>query len=510
MNLVRPMARTESGSIRGSVLTIDGKKIFEYLGVPYAIAERFRRARPVPTWTGVRDATRFGPLAPQIIDDAAIGQEKDSLTANLWLPRYHNGQEPVPAMIWIHGGGYIVGSSGQPETWGAALAARHRIAVIGVSYRLGALGFSVLDHLLGDEYTDAANLALYDLVDAIRWLRRHADVFGVDAENITIAGQSAGGAAVATLLGMPQTEGLFRRAIVQSGTAERVRTPEYGRARTEELLARLAITPHRAHELLQVPLQELLIAQQQLVTSRNRAQIVDDIVFQPSLGEMIPMLPFEGMARGTHGDTDLIVGTNLCEAAGSVPLSLGSAEAIGMPESLPSLLADDYGVPASLAEQYLTALAADHGRSVTGTEALGAYLTDRMQRQPSNRMLEARRDARGSTYSYLFAWEHSPGSGARHSLELPFVFHNLANRELRNELGDSAPIELAHVMSGCWARFARFGDPGDGWLEYWPNRLTRVFDSSITDSADPLSATRMLLKPYGVPARQRPHGTWSR
>ncbi|GAB3749632.1 carboxylesterase family protein [Microlunatus parietis] len=271
--------------------TADGE-IEEFLGVPYAVAERFRLGVDVPPWTGIREARAGAPAAPQVGDDGVVGSE-DCLALNVWRPV---GAAGLPIMVWIHGGGYVGGSATDPITAGDRLAARHGVIVISVGYRLGALGFLSLEHLLGQEFRDSPNLALLDLITGLRWIRDHALELGGDPDRVTVFGQSAGGAAVSTLLGMPATEGLFRRAIVQSGTAERAQPPSFGLERTAELLDLLGLPEAEAERLLELPVETIVRAQTRLIERRSEGRLAPVFAFQPTIdGRLLTTLPYRSV-----------------------------------------------------------------------------------------------------------------------------------------------------------------------------------------------------------------------
>ncbi|WP_152363834.1 carboxylesterase/lipase family protein [Microlunatus speluncae] len=494
----RPLIATSGGIVRGVRRVSPDGPVQEFLGVPYARAERFRPATAVPPWAGIRDTIEYAPAAPQLVDDVVAGSESDCLALNVWRPE---GAEGRPIMLWIHGGGFYSGSTAAPVTAGDRLAARHGVIVISVGYRLGALGFLSLDHLLGSGFGDSANLALLDLITALRWVRDHAAALGGDADRITLFGQSAGAAATATLLGMPATEGLFRRAIVQSGTAERAQPPEFGVERTAELLSLLGIPEDRAERLLELPVESIIEAQSALIERRSRGRIATVFAFQPTIdGRWLPELPYRSVAAGTNADVELIVGTNVHESAGlGAPLALTDREVAALPETLESLIAEDFPGRDDLAEQYRAAFR----RIVpdgSAAELLGAYLTDRTYRQPSNRLLEARAGAaRAATYAYLFTWERSgePRQGATHALELPFVFRQLDLAESADDLGLDPPGCLADALASAWTSFAATGVPagaGPGWPEFrMPHRPTLLAGRWLAVAHDPRRELRELL-----------------
>jgi carboxylesterase type B len=209
------VVKTRQGEVRGSLA--DGVHTFK--GIPYAAppfgAHRLRPPQPVEPWSGVRDALTFGAEPPQLrpdpqiralVPDPAVPGE-DCLNLNIWSPAL--GSAGLPVMVWIHGGMFEVGSG---ATYDGSRFARDGIVCVTINYRVGADGFLYL----GD---GNANLGLLDQVAALAWVRENIAAFGGDPGNVTIFGESAGAMSVGMLLSMPRADGLFRRAIAQSGAA---------------------------------------------------------------------------------------------------------------------------------------------------------------------------------------------------------------------------------------------------------------------------------------------------
>ena len=323
-----PVAGRETETPHGSVAL--------FLGIPYAEAPgasaRFRVAAPARGHREVLDATTPGPVVPQDPDvfRAMLGMPADpwseagSLTANVWAPV---GAEGLPVMVWVHGGGYVGGSNSSPRTDGARLAAAGGVVVVALSYRLGVFGFLPAFAELGEGFEDAANLGILDLIAGLEWVRENVAAFGGDPSLVTVFGESAGAAAVATLLGMPRSRGLFRRAIMQSGTAERARTSDQAADVSERFLRASGLTPATARELLAWPAERVLDAQRAFTEVVAAESIGIPLPYQPVIdGRSIPRLPLDAVRDGVGSDVDLIVGTNLNE--GSFFTTMGEPAAL--------------------------------------------------------------------------------------------------------------------------------------------------------------------------------------
>ncbi|WP_345047275.1 carboxylesterase family protein, partial [Microbacterium invictum] len=247
---------TTAGRVRGYVQG----DVTAFLGIPYGADtrdHRFRPPLPVQKWEGVRDATSFGPACPQVVftdeEDAAalrwlehpVGGSpleggavgEDCLRVNVWAPANHS--ESLPVLVWLHGGGFTNGSGNEGWFNGDRLAAAEDVVVVTVTHRLGVFGFLSLCDDSGEPITGSAKPGMLDIVLALEWVHDNIAAFGGDPSRVTIAGHSGGSGKVAALLAMPAAEGLFTRAIMQSGPVSRFPTAADSRVTTERVLEAL-------------------------------------------------------------------------------------------------------------------------------------------------------------------------------------------------------------------------------------------------------------------------------
>ncbi|HEX5345823.1 MAG TPA: carboxylesterase family protein [Pseudonocardiaceae bacterium] len=308
------LVKTLQGKFRGSV--VDG--VYAFPGVPYAAtpfgANRLRPPRPVEPWSGVRDATSFGPEPPQVSPPETVGPAmecavtgEDCLNLNVWTP--DPGAAGLPVMVWIQGGMFEIGSQ---ASYNGSHFARDGIVCVVINWRLGAEGFLYLD----DGHT---NLGLLDQVAALEWVRENIAAFGGDPANVTIFGESAGAMSVGTLLSMPRAEGLFRRAIAQSGAAHQVISAGTARRIGRYLAEKLGAPPTR-EAIAAVSVERLLRAQVELKAEllahpdpeRWGQEVVTSVLpWQPVIdGKVIPGPPIDRIAAGASAQVDIIVGTN--------------------------------------------------------------------------------------------------------------------------------------------------------------------------------------------------------
>ncbi|MCW2876535.1 MAG: carboxylesterase, type [Sphaerisporangium sp.] len=437
------IADTPHGKVRGR--TVDG--VTAFLGIPYAAApfgpNRFAPPAPPESWDGVRDALAYGPTAPKVsydppldrllADPAVPGDE--CLNLNVWTP----GGSGLPVMVWFHGGSLRYGSSAVPVYDGTAFA-RDGVVLVSVNYRLGIEGFGV--------FPDApANLGLLDLLAALRWVQDGIAAFGGDPGNVTVFGESAGAIAIGALLASRRGEGLFGRAVLQSGAP--VAKPLKEAGRVTRLIARRLGVPATAAAFTAVDRDRLLAAQVEV--TRSGAALGDGNGFQIAAdGDLIPEVPLT-----TPAGVDLMVGYNSEEyRLWFVPT--GAVDRIGNTTLRLALM--KFRVPQRAPRIYR----ANRPGAKPG-EILGHIAGDLLLRAPLNRIADAR--GPGRTHMYEFAWP-SPveGLGACHAMEIGFVFDTLRSPAATALAGPDAPQGLADEMHRAWIAFAATGDPGwPGW-----------------------------------------------
>ncbi len=478
--------QTPSGRLEGE----DRHGVYAFKGIPYAAPPvgklRLRPPEGPRAWDGTRPARRFGPSAPQLapvapflrrlIGVGSAGQDEDCLTLNVWTPGLTG--RPRPVMVWIHGGAFVLGSGSTGLYNGSRLARRGDCVVVSLNYRLGALGFLDLDGMVPGSDGARANLGLLDQIAALEWVRDHIPAFGGDPERVTIFGESAGAMSVGALLGAPPARGLFHRAILQSGAAHNVSTPERAREVTEHFLAQLSLSRPSLDALAQVPLQELLEAQSR--TSSDLGMVDGQLPWQPSVdGVLLPRTPLEAIAHGLNDDVPVLIGSNqeewkLFMLADRVGHRL---DELGLRRRLDRTLRlhepDDALRPA------LSEAAYDHYRELGAPRASStprdrwvAFQSDRVFHVPAFRLARARAERGAPTWSYLFDWAPPllrGRVGSCHGLEIPFVFGTLRDPWLRTTIGATRSARrLSHRMQRAWIEFARSGRPGQESLPDWP------------------------------------------
>jgi para-nitrobenzyl esterase len=493
----------------GTVAGLPRQDHLAFLGIPYAAPAggkaRFRAPQPPVPWTGVREAREPGYASPQsthpIPGFAASGpQSEDCLYLSVFTPAAAGRLRPV--LFWIHGGGFTHGAGSELLYDGGPLATRGDVVVVTINYRLGALGYAYLGHHLAGAGL-AANAGQLDQIAALEWVRDNIAAFGGDPDNITIFGESAGAAAVGTLLAMPAARGLFRRAILESG-AGRATAPEAAARITDLLLDQLGLAREEAAKLLDIPAKAIVEAQGTVV-AKSRAS--GGLPFGPVAdGVTLPAPPLTEIRSGAAAGIPVLIGTNRDEVKlfASTTRRDEPGEA-ALPSqvraSVPKATESD---ARALVETYR---ASRHAKGLpdTNLDILDAIQTDARFRIPALRMALAQHEYQAHTYAYLFTYASPARHGALgscHALEMPFVFGTLGAPTQDRFAGTGPDIErLSANMMDAWLSFARTGSPGHEGIGPWPaydaeTRPTMLFDRTSTLAHDPFGEERAALEPF--------------
>jgi para-nitrobenzyl esterase len=456
-----PVVRIGGGLVRGA----DNGGVSTFLGLPYAAPPtgnlRWRPPQPAAGWSGVRDATTFGPSCPQAPSPfAPPGQfSEDCLYLNVYTPAARSSFGGRPVLVWIHGGG--LEQDGARDYDGTKLAA-DGVVVVTINYRLGALGF--LAHPALASHGAAGNYGLMDQQAALRWVQRNIARFGGDPGNVTIAGQSAGGLSVLAQMVSPGARGLFQRAIVQSGTfALNQRPLAVAEAAGETFATAVGCADQSAACLRSAPVSDLVAN-----FGVEIPGVVDGAVLTQPIGTALARGQFARVPviNGITHDEELLFvdGLKLTVSQGTnIPLA---APLDGSETTYEADIAQALGVSPARA----AAIAAVYPLSANPTrpdEVFGLAVSDASFACPALQV-DRQTAARGvPTYAYQFNDDAAPGFGlgqATHGAELPYLF-DLPNSPVVLNAGQQA---LAASMRTDWASFAGTGNPSSRALP-WPS-----------------------------------------
>ena len=490
--MANAITKTTSGEVQGR----EKEGVLLFAGIPYAAPptgrRRFRAPQPPDGWSGVRDARRFGPAAPQppgegLTATPNVRWDEDCLTLNVCTPACDDTRRPV--LVWIHGGGFRSGQGAVPWYNGTSFAQRGDIVTVSMNYRLGALGFAHLEEIGGADYAGSGLNGIRDQIAALEWVRDNIAAFGGDPQRVTVAGESAGGMSVGVLLGCPAAVGLFRGAIPQSGAAHNLLTRDQGLDLARRFAA--ALGAGTIDDLLAAPVERLLAAQVTLERDTRRSDSsLAGMAFQPVVdGEVLPQPPIDAVRAGLANGVRTLVGTNRDE---TTLFPLGAADAARLHRTASRTFGDADAALAAYRREW-------PGASADGL--FSAMLTDRYFRIPAVRLSEAQTQSGGTAFHYLFTWESRAFDGrlkSTHALEIPFVFNNLTRPGADIFLGPGpSPQALADVMHAAWIAFVRTGDPScdavGAWPAYHPEcRAVMELGDRIGVRLDPYGATRAL------------------
>jgi para-nitrobenzyl esterase len=490
-----PTLELTTGQIRGRW----SGPVREFRGIPYGAdtsTTRFLPPKPAAPWTGIHDATAYGPASPQ--GGAGEAQSEDCLVLNIWAPPHQpNARRPV--LVYIHGGGYTSGSGASPLTHGANLAARGDVVVITLNHRLNIFGHLYLGRLAGNDYAASGNAGLLDLVLALEWVRDNASAFGGNPNNVTLFGQSGGGAKIACLMAMPAAKGLFHRVWTMSGQQVTAQGPRGATARARSALDAIGAT---LDQLRTIPADKLLAA----LAAKDPSIAGSRIYWGPVLDDVtLPTHPFWPDAPALSADIPMVMG-NTREETGSL-IARGDPAIFDLtwqtlPDRLERDMVSDVDVHAAIA--LYRKLYPDLPPAQVFIRATSAGRSWRAQ------LIEAEARARQGAPTHVYQLDYTSRSeggryGAYHMLDIPLVFTN--THEPTADTGDDPSARaLSETTSDALLRFARTGDPNGGALPAWPHydlaaRNTMMFDTLTRLESDPRGEERRFFgrTPYIQP-----------
>jgi para-nitrobenzyl esterase len=485
-----PIATTTAGVIRGYI----DNGICAFRGIPYGdntAARRFLPPLPPKPWNGIRDAMAFSCIAPQLSGrHTNLVESEDCLNLNVYTPALRD-EHKRPVMVWIHGGAYSNGTSNENLVDGVRLCKRGDVVVVGVNHRLNVFGYLYLAELGGKEFAESGNVGMLDLVLALQWVRDNITEFGGDPNNVTVFGQSGGGAKCATLSAMPVARGLFHRIITESGQQVTGRTKKHATETASQVLKNLKLTPDRISELDTIPRERLIEA------SRG-------FYFGPVTdGNILPRDPFDPVASPLSKDIPIMMGNTHDETAGLIGGSDTTTYSLTwdmLPAKLTQHVKQFLG---NLNPEDIVAYYRQWYPRYSPSDAFFAITT--AARSWRSLIIESERRAEqggASTYIFQFDWKSPVKDGrlrAAHAMEIPFVFDNVAYAvEL---IGAGAEQQrMADIMSDVWIAFARTGNPNTSTIPIWipfnlKDRPTMIFDIAPRMEHDPRGLERKLFAP---------------
>lgn len=475
--------KTVAGRVRGESLN----GVIRFLGIPYAAsiagANRFAGPQPVKPWTDVRDAKHYAdsspqqsegvlgttPVSPAFAVPDYVSPGDDCLAVNIWTPE--GAMRDLPVMVWLHGGGWVSGSGSCAIYDGENLARRGDVVIVTLNHRLGASGLTDLSRVIGGDFSDSANLGIRDIIAALEWVRDNIAAFGGNPNNVTIFGESGGGWKVCTLLGIPSAEGLFHRAIIQSGPLTRFMMPEKADQITKALLQELGIDKSNADKLNQLSSEDIIRAEAKVLATNPMSASLPGfpVGFWPVIdGKLIKDHVFDPSAAPSSRNVPLLIGQTGTEFS---LFMLHDEEAYSLTDKqLEERVSKAFGEQSSaqLLKYYREAYP-DYDPSALWFRLFSDYGMGTL----SSIIMDVRTtDGQAPVYAYRFDWETPIENGRLHSphtIEIPFVFNNVKTKAGIVMTADAKDkVELAKQVSSAWVEFAKTGRPAAEGLPKWP------------------------------------------
>ena len=505
------IVETKYGKVGGYL----DRGVMVFKGMPYgastAGAGRFKAPKAPASWTGLRSSRHFGPEAPQayrpIWENDEEGflfewdygrQSEDCLRLNVWTPSSAGKGRPV--LVYLHGGGYAVGSSSELKMFdGVNLARRGDVVLVTVNHRLNVLGYLNLA-AYGDEYADSGNAGSLDTLEALKWVRDNIAQFGGDPGNVTIFGQSGGGGKVCTLMAMPAARGYFHKAIVESGPTLRLGSEDRSRELAERILKRLGIAPGDVKKLEEMPYAQLEQASSAEIAAAGGGTgprpimrtMMRGLNLSPAMdGKVVAQHPFDPAAPSSADAIPLMIGTTLNEFTNGI----NHPDAFDMTqEQLSAKVEENFkGLGAEVLASYRGLYPSANPYQLWSVIATSGV------RQSTLTLATVKAKQQAAVYCYQFAWQTPVLDGrpmAFHCSELPFVFDNADLCEHMTGGGEAAHL-MAKQVSQAWVNFARSGNPNHSGIPHWKRfdeslKTTMVFDNQCA-AKDNLDSQQLAL-----------------
>lgn len=493
------IAHTRYGKVQGFIL----RGIYHYRGIPYGAdtsgKNRFMPPTPPEAWEGVRPAVWWGNSAPQNMDNRYANAwasfvdawnyddvSEDCLKLNVWTPATDDKKRPV--LVWLHGGGYTNGNGIEQDGYdGENLSQKGDIVFVSINHRLGPIGFSDLSGVGGEKYADSGNVGVLDMVAALEWVRDNITNFGGDPGNVTIMGQSGGGAKVCVLAAMPKAKGLIHKAVPLSGSSIEALNQDYSRKLGEYILKEAGLSAAEVDKLQEIPWKDYL----QLANAAAR-KAASELAptgmrggFAPVAdGVNLPKGKFFAEPDGLSSDVPMLICTTFHEwgAARTNP----EIEAITAEKAI-EMLRERAGFQGGLGDKAAEVYEA-YAKVFPGAKPVEIMTLVSSNRKSAVATADAKTVQKAPVYMAWFGWEpplFNNRMRAFHCLDICFWFAN-TDLMLTHTGGGKRPRLLSDKMSASLLQFMRTGDPNGGGLPQWKPYTAETGETMVLNDVSEL------------------------
>lgn len=501
------IADTEYGKVKGYIM----RGIYTFLGIPYAAdtsgKNRFMPPRKHKSWTGIRPAVFYGNTAPQTVYSRASTSydmfvdhwnydeiSENCLCLNIWTPGIADGKKR-PVIVWLHGGGFTRGNGIEQDGYNGENITRYGdIVYCSINHRLGVFGFTDLS-AFGEKYKDSGNVGLLDMVAAMRWIHDNIVNFGGDPDNVTVIGQSGGGAKVCLLAAMPEMRGLIHKGVALSGSTIRANKPEYSRLLGEYILKEAGLSATEVDKLQDIPWKDYMELAYRASARMEREEGSTGMVrgnFGP-IGDGVHLPQEEFFSSSSSLDIPMIFCTTFHEwgvnRADSTQEMITAAQAIEQ-------LSEHYGDKAKdIYDAY--------SRNFPEAKPIEVLILIHSSRLSVIEAATAKKKQNAPVYMAWFGFCPSLFDGrmrAFHCLDISFWFLN-TDLMITHSGGGSRPRKLSYKMADALLSFVRTGNPNCSSLPKWPeftvkNGETMIFNDVCEVKNDPDREGRTVLMNY--------------
>ncbi len=507
------IAETKYGKVQGFLL----RKIYNFRGIPYGAntggKNRFMPPRAPEAWEDIYPAIWWGNSAPQIMDNRYANAyasfidhwnyddvSEDCLKLNIWTPGIGDGKRR-PVLVWLHGGGYVNGNGIEQDGYnGENLSRKGDIVFCSINHRLGPLGFSDLSEVGGEKYANSGNAGALDMVAALQWVKENITSFGGDPDNVTIIGQSGGGAKVCVLAAMPQARGLFHKAVALSGSAIEAKSREDSRKVGQYILEEAGLSPSEVDKLQEMPWKDYILLADKANKRWAEEKGITDF-FRGSFGPVsdsinIPVGKFFTEAGGLSSNVPILLSSTFHEW--SISRAMPEMEDI-TEEKAKEALKERAGFFGGLGEKAGEVYDA-YAKAFPDAKPIEIMTLITSNRKRVVETANAKSNQEAPVYVAWFGWE-SPLFNNRgrafHCLDICFWFYN-TDLMLTHTGGGKRPRLLSEKMADALIRFMKTGNPNGGELPKWPeytqeNGETMILNDIPEVKNDPDREARYLL-----------------